>query len=144
MSVETVASKDKFIKKCRVHVALKQNISQRSKEFNTDEIFTDESLANVLEKMRAENMKLLEERKFAEKLEKVKEIRQKAPLESDWKPSFIPVIDMEAKYVVSKRMLLEKITSEYNSIKNINEINEGLLANMKKSLDAKVKTLNSL
>jgi len=57
-------------------------------------------------------MKLLEERKFAEKLEKVKEIRQKAPLESDWKPSFIPVIDMEAKYVVSKRMLLEKITSE--------------------------------
>ena len=101
-----------FTKIKRGKYELEDHQTQILFQFNIEEIFTEESLANVLDKMRAENMKLLEERKFAEKLEKIQEIRQKAPGQSDWKPSFIPEIDLEAKYVLSKRQLLEKITSE--------------------------------
>lgn len=36
MAMETIANKDKFLKKCRVHVALKHQISQRSKEASTN------------------------------------------------------------------------------------------------------------
>ena len=83
-------------------------------KFSIDEIFTDESLANVLEKMRGENMKLLETHKFAEEVQKIEDIRQSASAQSDWKPSFVPAIDLEAKFVASKRLLLEKLTSEVN------------------------------
>ena len=76
-------------------------------------MFTDESIAKVIEKMTAENLKLLEAHNFEEEFQKIQEIKQKAPgVSSDWKPSFVPEIDNEAKIVFSKQSLLEKITAE--------------------------------
>ncbi|CAG5106949.1 Oidioi.mRNA.OKI2018_I69.chr1.g3072.t1.cds [Oikopleura dioica] len=145
-TTESIANKDYFMKKCRVHAAIKKKLSEKHPEFNTDEMFTDESIAKVTEKMTGENLKLLEAHNFEEELQKIQEIKQNAPSGSgsDWKPSFVPAIDNEAKIVISKQSLLEKITAEYEAVKNKNSINETLLANKKTSLDAKVKKLNSL
>ena len=87
-------------------------------------MFTDESIAKVTEKMTGENLKLLEAHNFEEELQKIQEIKQNAPSGSgsDWKPSFVPAIDNEAKIVISKQSLLEKITAEVKKISTNQEL----------------------